>query len=188
MFKSNAAFVFKVTTWNRKTKLTLMKTTGMLIKVASHCGAQGKILVTRPSKNTKRATGTRSGMRKKRKTSLRVDRKQEPGVLIRIGTRYQMERDGEVVTLITLRIMRMSLLQTDRSHPTPSPGLHLQRLRGGSGQRRLPTAPFLRQVCNEGCVNRQINTIYLNPFLLNSLYCPDDGSVRQILTWSLRLD
>ena len=140
-----------------------MKTTVMSIEVASRCGVQGKILVTRPSKNKKGATGTRSGMRRKRKTSLRVDQKQERGILIRIGTRYQMERDGEVVALITLTITRMSLLQTDRSHPTPSPGLHLQRLRGGSGQRRLLTSPSTRQVCNEGCVNGQINTIYHYP-------------------------
>lgn len=122
-----------------------MKTTGMSVEVASHTGAQRKIPEHRP--NTKRTSGTRSKTRVKKTSASRVDQRPGPGVQIQIGTRYQTERDGEVVSRFTPRTMRMSLLRTDCSRRTPGPGLHPLPVKEGCGRRGFLTALSTRQVC-----------------------------------------
>lgn len=126
-----------------------MKTTGMLIKVASHLGVQRKIRVNHPRKDTKRTPGTRSRMRIKKTTVLRADRRPEHGTQIQIETRYQMEMGGGVVGRFTQMTMRMSLIQRALSHLTPSPGLHPLLLKEGCGLRGFLAAPSTRQVYKE---------------------------------------
>lgn len=124
-----------------------MKTTGMPIKVVSRSRVQRKIPERHPSKNARRTSGTRSRTRGKKAAALRAGRRPEPGVQIQIGTRYQMERDGEVVGRFTQRTMRMSLVQTVRSRHTPGPGLHPLTDEEECGQRGFLAAPSTRQVC-----------------------------------------
>lgn len=144
----------KATAWIPMTRLTSMKTTETRREVASHIAAQRSIRGSRPCRVVKRTSRMWSGMERKGAEVPRADRKQEPGLRIRIETACLTRSGRRANSPFTRMTMRTTPARRTRPHLTLGPErrrLHGEDRREWRGCRATPAS---RQVCEEGMQGR----------------------------------